>query len=100
VTLHSKILGGHLSESRSQEVSFWFSIRLHREKATGRGDEKNKVSKCEMILPSTCDGFMTRNAVVSSAVERETGLSADQRGDSFPNPALAAVSVTVLVPHH
>jgi hypothetical protein len=43
VTLHSKILGDCLSEGRSLEVAFWFSIRLHREKAPGRGDEVEHV---------------------------------------------------------
>ena len=37
------ILGSYLSEGRSLEVAFWFSIRLHREKAPGRGDEVEHV---------------------------------------------------------
>jgi hypothetical protein len=37
---------------------------------------------------------------VWGAVEQKTGLSACHRGDSFPNPALTAVPVTALVPHH
>jgi DNA-binding response OmpR family regulator len=40
------------------------------------------------------------DASAGDHVEMPFGLSADQRGDSFSNPALAAVSVTVLVPHH
>jgi hypothetical protein len=43
VTLRSKSLGGYLSEGRSLEVAFWFSIRLHGEKAPGRGEEAEHV---------------------------------------------------------
>jgi two-component system KDP operon response regulator KdpE len=40
------------------------------------------------------------DAGTDNYAELRFGLSADHRGDNFSNPALAAVSVTVLVPHH
>ena len=47
-----------------------------------------------------CDRHQSAAHPDLGSAEELTGLSADQRDDSFSNPALAAVSVTVLVPHH